>query len=350
MTLEDCKNIHDLKEEASKVLDPWPFEYLIGGADDLRTVERNSSAFEKYQIRPRRLVDVSQVSTEVNVLGKPRATPIFIAPVGLQKEFHSDAELATAKGSNALGNQLILSTLSSYSYPEIAQETEIQPWFQLYPTNSLSTRKKLLQIAEEAGAEVVVLTVDVPVVGNRESHVDFLNQATESLGDKSSNLKGLVSDDFTFNDPTLTWDYIDWVRENCSMKIVIKGIMTGVDTELCLRKKVDGIIVSNHGGRQLESDLSTIEALPEVVAAAKGKIPVMLDGGIHRGTDIFKALALGAVAVCIGRAFCYGLAAFGQPGVERALQILQAEFERCMRLSGVTTLEEIGPGFIQGAN
>ncbi|WP_373493367.1 alpha-hydroxy acid oxidase, partial [Aquiflexum sp.] len=202
--------------------------------------------------------------------------------------------------------------------------------------------------AEQAGCPVCVLTVDTPVVGNRETSVTTLFSLIEAGELKMGNLEGILPEGMSFTDPSVTWEIIDWLRANCSMKIVIKGIMTREDAALALKYGADGIIVSNHGGRQLESNRGTIECLPEVVDEIKGRIPVLIDGGIRRGTDIFKALAIGANAVCTGRPFCWGLGALGQHGVEMALEILQEELIRDMQLAGTTSIDKITRDFVIG--
>lgn len=300
-------------------------------------------AFHHYQIRPRRLVDVSNVDTSISLFGKKWKSPIALAPVGMQGMFHPDGELATAKAADAKGHLLVTSTVSTLPFPEIANEMKDKPWFQLYTSSNIETTKHLLELAQLGEAEVIVLTVDVPVVGNREKHARILSgnmREHNVLG----NFKNIEAD---FN-PSLDWSFISWLKKNCDMKIVIKGIMTKEDATLCLEHEVDGIIVSNHGGRQLESDLSTIEILGEIVQTIRGEIPVLIDGGIRRGTDIFKALAIGATAVCIGRAYIYGLAAEGQQGVEGVLEILQTELERNMKIAGVTNLNDLTSNWIRG--
>jgi len=340
--MELYKNIWDYKSKAKENLEPFAYEYLTGGADDLRTFQRNMEAFQHFQIRPRRLVDVREVDTSINLFGKKWKSPIALAPVGMQGMFHPDAELATAKAAHSKHALLMTSTVSTLAYPQIAKVMENKPWFQLYTSSDKIVTKHLLDLAKQGGAEVIALTVDVPVAGNREKHLDLLTgnmREQHTLG----NFVDKVAD---FN-AGLDWSFIDWLRTNCDMKIVIKGILTKEDAALCLEHEVDGLIVSNHGGRQLESDLSTIEVLEEVVQTIQGQIPVLLDGGIRRGTDILKALAIGATKICIGRAYIYGLAADGQAGVEGVLEVLQTELERNMRLTGVTSIDQLTKQFVR---
>jgi len=347
MGLQHINSINGLKQLAAEKLKKEFFNYLTGGADDKRTLSRNISAFQNIQIRPRRLVDVRHIDTSVSIFGEQWDSPIALAPIGWQGYFHSDGELATARAAHTLDRIMVASTVSSYAYAEIAAEMERKPWFQLYPTTIRTVTEKLLQRAEEAGCPVLVLTVDTPVFGNRENHIRTLVNSYSGKQGKTGNLAGLLPEGATPQDPSMTWEMIAWLRRHCNMKIVLKGILTHEDAILAIEHGADGIIVSNHGGRQLESDLATIEALPEIIDVVKGKLPVIFDGGIRRGTDIFKALAIGADVVCAGRAYCYGLAAAGQAGVEKALTILQEELERNMRLAGVTSLNNLNQNFIR---
>ncbi len=347
MDLSKFKNINDFKAIAAEKLASQAYDYLTGGAEDLRTLERNKLAYAQYQIRPRRLIDVSSIDMSIELFGRKWDTPIILSPVGVQALFHPQGEIATAKAANQQGHLMIASTVSNYSYQEIADVCRVKPWFQLYPTTNLEARKTLIQRAEENGCEVLVLTIDVPTVGNREKHAKMLTDNVHGRTGTMGNLKGLLNPDDIFHDLSMTWEIISWIRERTNMRLILKGILTYEDALLAMEFGVDGIIVSNHGGRQLESDMSTLEVLPEIVNAIGGKIPVVIDGGIRRGTDILKAIALGADAVCIGRAFIYGLSVFGQNGVERILAILSDELERNMRLTGVTKIDSINTSFIR---
>ena len=336
-------NIHEFAAAAKEKLEPFNYAYLTGGSDDMRTVARNETAFSAIRIRPRVLVDVRQVDTSVTLFGRQWSSPIALAPVGMQGVFHPDAELATVRAAQSRQRLMMASTVSTRSYAEICAATNTPPWFQLYTIANPAQTERLVTKAESLGAEVLVLTVDVPVMGNREAHGKLLSgtmRENSSLG----NFAGEQAPDF---DASLTWEILSWLRQRCGMRIVIKGIQTAEDALLALENGADGIIVSNHGGRQLESDMGTIEVLPEITAAVQKRIPVLLDGGIRRGTDVFKALALGADAVCIGRPFCFGLAAEGQAGVEAVLDILQTELERNMRLAGVTSLAGLTGDYVR---
>lgn len=338
--LSDVQNVHQLEHAARDVLDEAAFAYLAGGADDMRTATRNVTAFHDVGIRARRLVDVSQIDTTVTLFGETHETPILLAPVGFQRLFDPDAELTSARAASARGHTLILSSVSSRPIAAVRDAAGRPVWFQLYPTPDRRITRGLLERAEAAGCPVLVLTVDTPVFGNRERHDD---QLSEMLGsnDLLVNYAGL-GDFEHVEDASMTWDMVGWLRENCGMRIVLKGIVTREDAELAVAHGADGLVVSNHGGRQEESDRATIECLPEVADAVAGRIPVLFDSGIRRGTDIFKALALGADAVCVGRPYVWGLAAFGQEGVEHALGLLRSELVRTMQLAGVASIADIG--------
>lgn len=344
--LSNLKNVFDFEKLSRKVMGEDALLYLNGGADDLKTVKLNSDAFQEIQIRARRLIDVTNVSIKVELFGQTLENPIIMSPVGFQKFFHPDGEIGSAKASVKKKHQMIVSSVSNYSVNEIAAESQAELWFQLYPTVDRKVTKKLLERAEKAGCKVCVLTIDSPVLGNRERGGTTLTKLMDGNILKMGNYEGIMPEGTTFDDAGLTWDIIAWLRANCSMKIVLKGIVTKEDAALSLKYNVDGIIVSNHGGRQLESLRPTIDCLPEIVEEINGKIPILIDGGIRRGTDVFKALALGATAVCIGRPYCWGLGALGQQGVEMVLDILKAELIRDMQLAGTPSIDDISRNHI----
>ena len=344
--LSNMKNVFDFEKLSRKIMGEDALLYLNGGADDLKTVKLNSEAYQEIQIRARRLIDVTNVSTNVKLFGQTLENPIILSPVGFQKFFHPDGEIASAKASVKKKNQMIVSSVSNYSVNEIADQSQANLWFQLYPTVDRKVTKKLLERAEKAGCKVCVLTVDSPVLGNRERSGTTLTKLMEAKVLKMGNYEGILPEGTTFDDAGMTWEIIEWLRANCDMKIVLKGIVTKEDAALSVMHNVDGIIVSNHGGRQLESLRPTIDCLPEIVEEINGRIPILIDGGIRRGTDIFKALALGATAVCIGRPFCWGLGALGQQGVEIVLDILKAELIRDMQLAGTASIEKISRNHI----
>jgi 4-hydroxymandelate oxidase len=344
---ETINNVFDLENRARLVLGTDAMDYLNGGADDLRTVEVNSGAFQKIQIRARRLIDVRNIDTKIDLFGETLDYPVLLSPVGFQQLFHPLGEIATAKAAGALNFKMIISSVSNHSVTEIVRQSGISPWFQLYPSPDRNVTKNLLEQAEAAGCTVCALTVDTPVVGNRENSGPNLLKLIESGEMRMGNFDGILPKGMSFTDPGMTWDMIAWLKANSSMKIVLKGIVTREDAALAKEYGADGIIVSNHGGRQLESNRATIDCLPEIVEEINGEMPVLIDGGIRRGTDIFKALAMGAQAVCIGRPYCWGLGAFGQPGVELALEILKSELIRNMQLAGTVSIPGISSSFIE---
>ncbi len=333
-------DVFQLKAVARARLAPPVWHFIASAADDGKTLRANRAVMDEWQIRVRRLVDVSRIDTSLELLGERLPTPIVIAPIGNQLSIHPDAELASARATARHGNLMVASTVSSMPVEEIAAAATGPLWFQLYASRDKGLMRFLLQRAEAAACRTLVLTVDSPTRGNREAERWFAPQLDRSrmrLGNFENYPGGP-----RIGDPTLSWEIVSWLRENTSMRIVLKGIVTAEDAELCVRHGVDGLIVSNHGGRQEESGRGTLACLPEVVAAA-GELPVLIDGGFRRGTDLFKALALGAQAICIGRPCLWGLGAFGEPGVRRVLALLQAELERIMRFAGTRRLAEIGP-------
>lgn len=336
---DQLKSISAWRQRAISELDPEVLDYLEGGADDQRTLCSNESRFSEIAIRTRRLVNVSRLDTTVDLFGERWPLPIALAPVGLQAMFHSDAELAAVRGAATRGLRSIASTVSSAPFEEIS-EAAPGSWFQLYPTADRAVTESLVARAEAAGSPLLVLTVDLPVLGNRERGVDTLHDWLARGRGQLGNFERLVAP-IAIEDPTLDWSFIGWLRRRTTMKIVLKGITTREDTSIAINEGVDGLIVSNHGGRQEESDRATIACLPEVAEVVAGRIPLLLDGGIRRGTDIFKSLALGADAVCVGRPYIWGLAAEGQSGVEAVLDLLGEELRRIMQLAGTPSLAAI---------
>jgi isopentenyl diphosphate isomerase/L-lactate dehydrogenase-like FMN-dependent dehydrogenase len=342
-------SIKNLQQRAKEKLDTDSMAYLEGGSDDMLTLRRNEKAFQLYQIRPRRLVDVRQIDTSRTIFDKEWSSPIFLAPVGFQQLFSPEGALATARAAAAKNQLMIASTVTYTTFESITDQfSHYKPWFQLYPTTNRLLTKRLIQQAEAAGSKVLVITTDVPVVGNRETHAKVILTNTVGKNQQMGNLPDLGLDE-SFHDPGMTWDIIPWIRSFSQIKIVLKGLMTAEDAHLAMDYQVDGIYISNHGARQLESNLSTIECLEEIVTAVAGKMPILIDGGFRRGTDIFKALALGATAVGIGRPYLYGLVANGQQGVEKTLTILQSELVRNMQLAGVTNLVDLDQRFVKKA-
>ena len=354
-------NVFDFEAAARQVLPPAHFGYLATGVDDDTTLQANREAFARYQLRPRRLVDVRAVDASVTLFGATWPSPIVLSPVSSQRAFHVDGEAASARAAKTGRHLQILSSFSSTSVEEVIVARGAPVWYQLYPTDQPAIGRALVRRAEAAGCPVVVLTVDTQGGSNRETQARAQRRDTRDcaachpsgpLGASLDNLRGMiarkpmftgldVSEVRAVQPPDMNWDVVKRLRDQTSMKIVLKGIVTREDAALALEHGVDGLIVSNHGGRAEESGRGTIESLVDVVAGTAGRVPVLVDGGFRRGTDVFKALALGADAVCIGRPYVWGLAAFGQPGVEAVLGILARELTTVMRQMGTLTRRAI---------
>lgn len=355
---DQALNVFDLEAAARQIVPIAHWGYMATGVDDDVTLRANRTAFSRFQIRPRRLIDVTRTDTSTEIFGVKWKTPIIISPVGSQRAFHTQGEIATAKAAGSRGHLQILSTVTTTSVEDVTAARGGPVWYQLYPTASWNITQTLIKRAEAAGSPVLVVTVDLPAGRNTETLsrarlMDPRNCADCHQPGLAGRLKrrpmfdkldltGLVD----YYAPALTWDSIRRMKDMTKMKLVLKGIVTREDAELCVERGVDAIIVSNHGGRAEESGRSTIECLSEVIEAVGGKIPVLIDGGFRRGTDIFKALALGAKAVCIGRPYIWGLGAFGQPGVERVLDILRVELELIMKQAGVLSIDQIKRSYV----
>ncbi|HLG15690.1 MAG TPA: alpha-hydroxy acid oxidase [Blastocatellia bacterium] len=356
-------NVLEFEAAARKALPPAHFGYMATGVDSDATLKANREGFSHYQLRPRRLVDVSRIDMSAELFGTRWDTPIVIAPVGSQKAFHPEGEIAVARAAQTKKTLQILSTVTTSSVEDVSNARGGPIWYQLYPTNRWEATQKMIKRAEAAGCPVLVFTVDQ--FGGRNTETQQVLRRSDARqcstchgsasGPDPTNLAyyrrkpmfdGLALTGLTRSTPEMTWEFVKKLKDATPMKLVLKGIVTGEDAALCLENGVDGIIVSNHGGRAEESGRATIDCLQEVIQVVGGRIPVLIDGGFRRGTDIFKALALGARAISIGRPYVWGLAAFGQPGVERVLDILRRELEIVMRQCGTRSLKEIGPAFI----
>jgi 4-hydroxymandelate oxidase len=355
---EQALNVMEFEALARKKLPPAHFAYLASGVDDDATVQLNHDAYQHIEIRSRRLIDVAKLDSSVELFGTRWETPIFLCPVSSMKVFDPEGEVAVARAAAKQHYLQMISTVSSSSIEAVTAARGAPVWQQLYPTNDWAVARALIKRVEAAGCPALVFTVDHQEHANNETidrgrRVDSRDCSLCHSGGFAGYLrrkpmfKGLdISKIAELYDPNFTWDYVKRLKDETTMKLVLKGIVTREDAEIAVQHGVDAIVVSNHGGRAEDTLRSTIDCLPEVVAAVKGKIPVLVDGGIRRGTDVFKALALGATAVGIGRPQAWGLAAFGQSGVEAVLMILRRELEKIMRQAGTPSIRNITREFV----
>jgi 4-hydroxymandelate oxidase len=352
-------NVMEFEALAREALPPAHYGYIATGTDDDRTVLRNHDAFSHYEIRARRFVDVSRLDATRSVFGSTWPNPIYLSAVSGQRAFHPDAELGTARAARSRSMLMMLSTVASTAVEPVTEARGAPVWQQLYPTDDWTVTRGLVRRAERAGCPAIVLTVDTMAGRNygrnnetltRAMRVDsrtctdcHINNSHDQVH-KAPMFTGLdVSRVTSLAPPNITPAYLDRLRALVSGKLLVKGIATAEDAALAAAHGVDGVIVSNHGGRNEETLRATLDCLPEVAAAVGGRVPVLLDGGVRRGTDVFKALALGATAIGLGRPQVWGLAAFGQPGVEAVMDILNRELLQIMRQAGTPTLASITP-------
>lgn len=349
--LPEAVCLPDFEALARERISPMAYEYISGGAGGELTLGWNEQAFQEIRLRPKVLVDVSNIDTRVNLFGEELAFPILLAPAAYHRLVHKDGELATAQGASAAGATFIVSTMSTTSIEEIAAVSTAPLWFQLYVQPDRGFTKSLIQRAENAGCKALCVTVDTPVIGTRNREMRMKFALPEGL--TRPHLEGLQFTAETIHrpregeiyasvfDPKMTWKDIEWIRSFARVPVVLKGLMNPDDAEIAVKTGVAGILVSNHGARNLDTSPATIEVLPEIAERVAGQMAILLDGGIRRGTDVLKALALGANAVLIGRSYLYGLGAAGSEGVARVIKILRAEFEMAMALTGKTTIASL---------
>jgi L-lactate dehydrogenase (cytochrome) len=357
--------VAELEQRAREAMDPKAANYVWAGAGTEDTIDANAEAFRRRRIVPRMLRDVAARDLSTTLLGTTMPAPLLLAPIGVQKVVHDEGELATARAAAAVGVPMIASTAAHFSLEEIAEAGGDAPrWFQLYWPNDPALARSMVERAERAGYGAIVLTVDTFIPGWKprdlqQAWLPFLNgmgvanyfqdpvfraalekPPEEDVGAATGHFLGIQAN------PSLNWDDLGQLREMTSLPIVIKGIQHPDDAREAVRRGIDGIVVSNHGGRQVDGAIASLDALPAIAAAAGDDLTVLFDSGVRGGADALKALALGADAVCLGRPYIWGLALDGQAGVETVLKMVLAELDLTMALCGLTRLDEIGPGLL----
>jgi isopentenyl diphosphate isomerase/L-lactate dehydrogenase-like FMN-dependent dehydrogenase len=359
---KEAINVFDFEPVCRNNVPPAHFGYMASGIDDEVTLRANREGFLKFQLRPRRLVDVSKVDMSVSILGTKYDSPIVVAPIGGQKSFHEEGEIAVARAAKAGNHLQILSTATTSGVEEVTAARGAPIWYQLYATDKWDVAKAFVTRAEKAGCAAVSVTVDRNGGRNQETLFRLRRSDTRDCNachDRSSlqanqarramyeavDLAGLTH----LQSPAMTWEFFKRLRDITKMQILAKGILAWEDAVLAADAGLDGIIVSNHGARSEDSGRSTIDALPEIINAVKGRIPILVDSGFRRGSDVVKALCMGATAVCIGRPYIWGLGAFGQPGVERVLDLLRIETYAMMQQVGAPTVKHLVPAMVRRA-
>jgi isopentenyl diphosphate isomerase/L-lactate dehydrogenase-like FMN-dependent dehydrogenase len=317
-------NVADYERAAQEKLDPAAFGYFAGGANDEWTLRENVAAFNRWVLRPRVLVDVSELTTATTILGTELSFPVLVAPMAFQRSAHPDGEVGMARGAAAAGTAMCLSTLTTTPIEEVTEGTR---WFQLYWSPERDVVRDLVGRADAAGFGAIVVTVDLPVLGRRER-------------DLRTGFEPPVPIDSVV-DPSLTWRDLEWLGSLTSLPVLVKGILTAEDATLALEAGVEGVVVSNHGGRQLDGVAASLDALPEIAEVVGDRATILIDGGVRRGTDVVKALALGAKAVLIGRPALWGLAVDGAAGVECVLTLLREELQLALALCGCRSPGEV---------
>jgi isopentenyl diphosphate isomerase/L-lactate dehydrogenase-like FMN-dependent dehydrogenase len=355
-------DVFDFEAAAQKLVPPAHWGYLMSGVDGEATLRANREGFDRYQLKAKRFVDVSTIDLSVSVFGQSYASPIALCPIGSAGAFHADGEKAAAAAARARNHLQMVSTQATFSIEDVAKARGGPVWYQLYTTSSLDITKRLVARAEAAGCPVVAVTIDTPngrntVTATRLAREDSRQCGAchkDATGDRNNprapipnNLAtkpifaGIDTQGAALTSPSLTWDFVKRLKDMTRMKVVLKGLESGEDAALAVQNGADGIIISNHGGRATETGRGTIECVAEVAAAVRRRVPILVDGGVRRGTDVFKALALGATAVGIGRPYIWGLAAHGQQGVERVLDILNNELRLAMIGCGTIAVKDI---------
>jgi 4-hydroxymandelate oxidase len=349
--------VFDFEPVMKKNVPPAHFGYMATGVDDEVTLRANREGFRKFELRPRRLVDVSRIDMTTEIFGTKYDSPIVIAPTGSNRAFHPDAEVAVAKAAKAGNHLQILSTVATTSIEDTIAARGAPVWFQLYTTQRWEIAEGLVKRAVAAGAPAITVTLDVRSSAKWETFVRLRPTDTRECGSchgfndylsRKPNFTGIdlggVSSTIVTN---LNWDLIKRLRDMVKVRLVLKGILAFEDAKLATEAGIDAIVVSNHGGRVEDGVSATIDVLPEIVEAVGGRMPILVDSGFRRGSDIVKALAIGAQAVCIGRPYLWGLGAFGQPGVERVLAMLRAETRNAMQQLGAPSLKDLTPAMVR---
>lgn len=373
--LAKCLTVDDLRRVARRRLPRPVFDYIDGGSEDELTLRRNTTAFDDLVLLPRVLRDVDDVDLTTTILGRPSSLPLALAPTGFTRMTHHEGELAVARSAERAGIPYTLSTMGTRSIERVASGSDGPLWFQLYVWRDRGLAKELIERAKAAGYAALILTVDVPVPGARERDLrngftippslglrtfvegarhphwwwNFLTRdvvSFESVSDRAAKPSGVMQFLAEQFDPSVTWDDLDWMLQAWDGPFVLKGVVHADDARRAADLGVTGIVVSNHGGRQLDRGPATIDALPAVVDAAGDRLEVLFDSGIRRGRDILTALALGARACLVGRAYLYGLGTAGERGVDHAIALLAGELKRSMRLVGARTVAELEPSMV----
>jgi 4-hydroxymandelate oxidase len=349
---KDALNVMDFEEAARRKVGAGHWAYMSSGVDDDATIRANRDGFKHVQLRPSRLHDATKVDTRTEWWGTQYNSPIFLCPTGGERSFYTDGELSVARAAKARGTLQVLSSTTSTGVEDVNKALGRPVWYQLYAPNSFAVTEKIIHRVEAAGCPVVALTVDNTTGRNSETYLrtrpkDLTSCSSCHDGSPGTSIKerrmydGIDMTGVSTQNPAMDWAFVDRLRKLVTVKLLIKGIDTHEDARLALEHGFDGVWVSNHGGRSTETSRGTIEALPEVVAEVGSRIPVFVDGGFRRGTDVFKALALGAKGVGIGRPFLWGLGAFGQAGVDRVVEIMQGELKLVMGNCGTQNVAGI---------
>jgi 4-hydroxymandelate oxidase len=340
--LSECINLYDVEKIAKDKMSKMAYEYIASGAADEITVKWNKEVLDNIKLNPSLLVDVSKINTKITLLGTELAYPILIAPSAYHKIIHPEGERATVKGASASSALYVISSHTTTSLEEISKEATQPLWFQLYIQDDREFTRELVQKVIAQGCKALCITIDTPTTGCRDRQVRSRFKLPDNVHAPYMHDRNMVKAGKTpESKKPLTWKDIEWIKSFSTIPVVLKGIMNPLDAEQAIKVGADAIIVSNHGGRNLDTLPATAEVMPRIADKVAGKIPLLMDGGIRRGTDVVKAIALGADAVLVGRPVCYGLGAGGAAGVKKVMDILKTELEIAMTLCGTPTIQSI---------